>query len=279
MACLCGGLARLDARRVRFHDFPADHGADLQGFRRAAGRCAGGVHRHAVAAPAGRDRLRVACRSGWAENPVDDLDPRLFAVQLRRRVLADLPVPVRMPGRARYFHGSGMAGRRRAGDGILAGALARFHERHVAGLVGSGLPVVERDLRAALYLVGLARDAVGRHRAGARRRLRPQVRQGAGSLEAEPRKAAQRGQGIPRAAAADLPPEHAAQHADRVPVDGERVRHLLHGVRPVRDASAEGPGLRPRRCRAADRARQRRDVPGELFLGLCRGSDSAGAGR
>jgi hypothetical protein len=29
------GLAGLDARRVRFHDLSADHGADRQGIRRS----------------------------------------------------------------------------------------------------------------------------------------------------------------------------------------------------------------------------------------------------
>ena len=154
---------------------------------------------------------------------------------------------------------------------IVAGPFARLHERHAARLVGPRLPVVERDLRAALRLMGLARHADARHRPGAGGSLGPQVRQGTRGLEGEPRRSSAAGAGIPRSAAADLPPADASQHAHRVPVDGERFRHLLHGVRAVRDASAKGPAFRSGHGGAADRARQRGDLPRELLLGFGRG--------
>ena len=52
---------------------------------------------------------------------------------------------------ARHRHGGRMARRRVAGDGVLAGALARLHERRPARLVGSGLLAVQRGIYGLLY--------------------------------------------------------------------------------------------------------------------------------
>ena len=74
---------------------------------------------------AGRHRLRLARRSDRPQDAADDRDPRLFAVQPRRRPGADLHVPVCRPRHSRLLHGRGMAGRIGPGDGNLAAALAR----------------------------------------------------------------------------------------------------------------------------------------------------------
>ena len=138
-----------------------------------------GLHHHAVAAPGRRDGVGLAGRSGGPEDPADDLHPVVLDLQLHRRLLAELRVPVVLPRAARHRHGRRVAGRRVAGDGVLAGALARFHERRAARLLGSRLPAVQRGLRPVLRLHRLARHAVDRHPAGARRRVGAQVRQGA----------------------------------------------------------------------------------------------------
>ena len=56
-----------------------------------------------------------------------------------------------------------MAGRRRTGDGELAPALARPHERYSPGLGQPRLPAVEYRLWVALQLYRLARNALARH--------------------------------------------------------------------------------------------------------------------
>ena len=91
-------------------------------------------------------RLVGATASGWLADRVgrkisaDDLDPVVLDLQLHRRLLSHLCLPVLLPRAARHRHGRGMAGRRLTGDGILAGALARAHESVSARLLGAGLP-------------------------------------------------------------------------------------------------------------------------------------------
>src|SRR5215472_7081446 len=91
------GVARLGPGCIRFHDFPADHGADRQGLRRAAGRGHGGVHDHLVDAAPRRYCLWLARRSGRAQAPADDLDRLVLGSQPARRAgaefLAAVPVP------------------------------------------------------------------------------------------------------------------------------------------------------------------------------------------
>ena len=163
-----------------------------QEFRSAADGRDVRVHDHAVDAAGRRGLVGLARRSARPPAAVDDLDPRLFAVQLHRRLLADFLVPVPVPRAARLLHGGGMAGRRGLGYGAVADPLARLHERRIAGLVGDRLPAVERRLRPALHLDRLARLPVDRRSAGADGRLCSLFRQRAAGLGREPAAAARR---------------------------------------------------------------------------------------
>src|SRR6202022_3883742 len=164
---LVGRLAQLDVGFIRLHDLPADHAADLAGIRRPADRSDGGVYGYPVDASRRWCRLGLAWGSGRAPPPADDLDPRLFAVQLHRRFLAGLLVSVPVSRSARLFHGGGVAGRRGVGHGAMADPLARADERDIAGVVGHRLPAVERRLWAAVHLDRLARPVVDRRFPGA----------------------------------------------------------------------------------------------------------------
>ena len=118
-------------------------------------------------------RLVGAVASGWLADRVGRKIPLMISIlwysigQFCRRLLPDLHVPVRLPRAARHRHGGGMAGRRGAGDGAMAAALARLYERRAARLLGHRLRAVEPDLRPVLQLHRLARHAVGRRLAGA----------------------------------------------------------------------------------------------------------------
>ena len=83
-------------------------------------------------------RLGLGWRPVRAQEAADGCDPGLLAVQLRRRFLADLPVPVHRSRRARPVHGRGMAGWRVAGDGDLADPLARLNGGLLQGSWGLG---------------------------------------------------------------------------------------------------------------------------------------------
>ena len=173
-----------------------------------------------VAAPGRCHGRRLDGRSHGAQDAADDLHPVVLALQLHRGLLADLHVPVPLPCAARHRDGRGMAGRCGAGDGILAGALARLHERRPAGLVGPGLRAVGAGLRLPLRGHRLARPVVDRHPAGAGGRVDPLLRQGAGSVGRE-QAAADREEGRgARAAVHHLQAPAPLQHADRLPVDG-----------------------------------------------------------
>src|SRR4029077_9096712 len=97
-----------------------------------------------------RGLLRMGRRPPRAAAAADDLNPRLFIVQLHRRLLANLLVPVPVPRTPRLLHGSGMAGRCSLGYGAMAAALARLDEWGFAGLMGDRVSAVERGIRAAL---------------------------------------------------------------------------------------------------------------------------------
>ena len=118
-------------------------------------------------------RLVGAVTSGWFADRIGRKTPLMVsillysALQLRRRLLADLRGAVLVPRPARPRHGRRMARRRRARDGILAGPLTRIHERHPARFLEPRLPVRQPGLRPAVQRHRLARHAVDRHPAGA----------------------------------------------------------------------------------------------------------------
>src|SRR5216684_7261606 len=193
MVRLVGGLARMDAGRLRLHRVPPDHGADRQGVRRAADR--GGVRAddHLVDAPGRRRRRGLARRPDRAQDAADDFDRMVFAEQFHRRFLSDPVVSAAVPRVARDRHGGGMAGRRGTGDGELAAALARLDERHPPVVGQPRLYAVERHLRPVLRLSRLARHAVDRHPARPVDHLYPLFCQRAAGLGREPPAAARRG--------------------------------------------------------------------------------------
>ena len=138
-------------------------------------------------------------------------------------------------------------------------------------------------LSSAAY--GLLYDAIGWRGllwigvlAGLGRPLRPEIREGTRGLEGEPREAADAAAGSPSAADRDLQAEDAGQHADGLPVDGQRLCRLLHDLRSVSDASAEGSAFQPGRRRAADRPGQSDGVSVELPVGLDRRPDRKALG-
>src|SRR5690349_9813308 len=150
MACLCGGLARVDARRLRLYDIPDDHGADRAGVQRPAGRGNVRLYGDSVAAAARRNGVGLDGGPDGTQGAADDLDPVVFDLQLYRRLFADLLVSVPVPRPARHRHGGRMAGRRRPGDGILADTVARLYERRTARIVGARFSAVECGLWSAV---------------------------------------------------------------------------------------------------------------------------------
>ena len=219
-------------------------------------------------------RLIGAVASGWLADRVGRKTPLMISILWYSlcNFIAGFPPTflflLRFPRAARHRHGGGMAGRRGAGDGALAAALARLHERRAARLLGHRLRAVEPGLRPVLQLHRLARHAVGRHPAGAVGVLRAQVRQRAAGLGREPAQAAggePRGQG---AADQHLQAGHAGQHADGLLVDGEQFRPLLLADGAVRDASAEGSRDEPGAAGGADPVLQPGRLRGDELLGL-----------
>src|SRR6516165_1009713 len=161
-----------------------------------------------------------------------------------------------------------MAGRRGIGDGAVADALARLHERRAARLLGSGFPAVECGLRPVLQLYWLAWHAVDRCSPGALGLLHPQIRQGAARLAGEPTVATPAEAGSPCAAHQHLQAWPPPQHADGLLVDGEQLRRLLLDLRALRDASSEGSEPQPGLGRDTARAREPRGIPGNGLVGL-----------
>ncbi len=144
------------------------------------------VHDHPLDAPVRSHRVRLAWRPHRPQDAADDRDPRLFAVQPRRRPRADLHVPVHRPRHPRLLHGRRVAGRIGAGDGNLARTLPRHHGRHPARLLGHRLHDVVRHLWPVLRHDRLARHDDRRRAARARGRLYPLLRQGTRNLAGEP---------------------------------------------------------------------------------------------
>src|ERR1700758_4386951 len=85
-------VAWMDARRVRLHRVPADHGADFTRISCSADRGGGCLYHHLVDAPGGRDRFGLARRSNRAQDAANDFNPMVFYLQLYRRVFAELLV-------------------------------------------------------------------------------------------------------------------------------------------------------------------------------------------
>ena len=243
-------LARVDARCVRLHRLPLHHRTDRRRVQSPGHRGDDRVHPDAVDAPDRRDRRGLAGRSHRPPMAADDLHPVVLVLQLHRRLLADLHVPAGLPHAARHRHGRRMAGRRGAGDGILADPLARLHERHPAGLVGPGLRARGRRQLAAVRRVRLARPVVDRHPAGARGGLRSAS--SSRSRRCGPRTSASRRRRRPRYAAAvhHLQAQVHLQHADRLRLDGLGLLRLLLDLGAVPDLPAAraaldaGAGLR-----------------------------------
>ena len=220
-------------------------------------------------------RLVGATASGWLADRVGRKTPLMISIlwyldlQLHRRLLADLRLPVLLPRAARHRHGRGMAGRRLAGDGILAGALARLHESACCKAPGgSGFL-----LSSAAY--GLLYDSIGWRGLlwiGVLPALvvvwvRKYVKEPAVWLENRKKQREQKQQ-VRLPLFVIFKRGNARQHADRLLVDGQRVHRLLLDLRAVRDAPAEGPGtLRGAGGGAAD-VLQRGDVRLQLPLGL-----------
>src|SRR5215469_17872838 len=150
MAGVVGGLARLDPRRFRFHDLPADHAADIAGVQRAADRGDRGLHVDIVDEAGRRHRLRLARRSDRSKDPADDLDRLVLALQFHCQLFPDILVSVSVSRLARHWHGSGMALRCGAGDGAVADPLARLYGGCAASLMGPRRVAVERGLWLAL---------------------------------------------------------------------------------------------------------------------------------
>jgi hypothetical protein len=154
MVRLLRRLDGLDARRLRLHRLPSDHGADRAGVRGSADRRDRDLLGHAGHAPGWSDGIRLAGRSAGTPSASDDLHSLVFHLQFPRGLLAQLYLPVRDPGAVGHRHGGGMAGRRGAGDGILAGAVARADVRRLAGVLGVGLRTVRPGLRLPVRTVG-----------------------------------------------------------------------------------------------------------------------------
>ena len=95
----------------------------------------------------GATAVRLAGRPSGTPGTADDLDLLVFDVQFTRGLLADLHLPVRDPRAAGHRHGRGVASRRGAGDGILAGPLTGTDVGGAARIVGAGLCLVRAGVR------------------------------------------------------------------------------------------------------------------------------------
>ncbi len=246
-------VAGLDARRVRLHRLPADHASDRTDVRRVDDRRDLRLHHHAVDAAGGRHRVRLARRSDGPQEAADDRDPRLFAVQLRRRLLAHLPVPVLRPRAcsACSWAPSGPPVRALAME-TLAAALARVHGRQCCKARGASASCCRSRSTGCSTTRSAGAACCGSACCPPSRSLyvrffvkEPEVWTGKPAHPAHP---APRGQGP---AHQHLQARHDPQHAERLLVHGERLRALLLDQRAVRDASAG----RPEACRREPSAR------------------------
>src|SRR5881392_3736139 len=118
MVCVVGGLAGLDARRVRLHRLSADHQADRRRIPGSDDRSHDRLHADLVDAAGRRRRIGLARRPYRPQDAADDLDLLVLDLQFHRGLLADFSLPADLPYPPRHRHGRGMAGRR----GVLQGS-------------------------------------------------------------------------------------------------------------------------------------------------------------
>ena len=133
-------------------------------------------------------RLVGATANGWLADRIGRKAPLMISIAWYSvcNFLAGLAPSFFLLFLFRALLGSGMACRRRVGDGDLAGPLARFHGRGDAGLMGDWVFIVECALRSLLQLSGMARPTDDRHPACAGDHLHPHFCQRAGGLGREP---------------------------------------------------------------------------------------------
>jgi Arabinose efflux permease len=105
-------------------------------------------------------RLVGAVGSGWLADRIGRKTPLMISIlwysicNLLAGIAPNFRAALPVPCAARHRHGCGVARRRRARHGVVAGPLARPHERLAAGVVEYWLPAVEPRLRAALRQIG-----------------------------------------------------------------------------------------------------------------------------
>ena len=191
----------------------------------------------------GRHGGRLDGGPDGAQGAADDLHPVVLDLQLHRRLLAHLRLPVLLPRAARHRHGRGMAGRRGARHGILADALARLHERHPAGLLGSGLRAVGAGLRLPVRLIGWRGLLwIGILPAFVVVWVRFYVKEPEVWVENKRLQRENKAE-VQRAAVLHLQARRAVQHADGLLVDGRGLLRLLLDLGAVLDLPAEGTAL------------------------------------
>ena len=148
-----------------------------QGIRCPADRGDCCLYFDLMVAPDRRHRLGLARRSHRPQEAADDLDRLVLGLQLHRRLLPQLRLPVLLP-RACWASAWARSGRSAPRwRWKVADPLARLHGGRDAGIMGAGWLAVGRCLRVALRLHRLARPAVDRRLAGVGNRLRSEVRQ------------------------------------------------------------------------------------------------------
>ena len=231
-----------------------------------------------VAAPHRRGGFGLARRSGRTQDPADDLDPVVFDLQLHRRLLAELRVPVFLPRAAWHRHGRGMAGR-----AALAMETWPARSRGLMGGVLQGSWGLGFMLSSAIY--GLFYSYIGWRGmlwigilpALAVVYVRKYVKEPPVWLENRRRQREEQRE-VRAPLLAIFKPGAARQHVDRLLLDGERLHYLLRDECLVRDASAEGPQPVTGAGRDADLLRQSRRRSWRPLHGAGWLTASAGAG-
>ena len=187
---------------------------------------------------------------------------------------------------AGHRDGRGMAGRRGAGDGILARPLARLHVRRAARLVGPGLRAVGAGLRlpvlAARSLapgLWLARHADPGRAAGLGLRLDPHLRERAGGLDGEQEDPEHDQEAGHASAVRDLQAQISVEHLHGLSVDGGEFLRLLRDLGHARHLPAKGAGLDTGPGGGPGILGQHPDLSRLQLLGRDVGKGSAGAGR
>ena len=242
-------------------------GADRPGISRRPDTCRAGRLDDHVDAVRRCHRGRLDGRPDGPASAADDLHPVVLDLQLHRRVLADLPVPVGVPHAAGYRHGRGMARRRRAGGRKLAGALTRPDVERAARLLGLGLSDRRRAVCHGVRSDRLARHAVDGRAAGFGGGVDPGLRQGTPGLARKPEAAEGEQRRNPSADRRPVPQGRANEHAVDQLVADQRVHRLLLDLRPVRDLPDAGAAFVGVRGWLAAGILQWTDFPVQFRLG------------